>query len=77
VSPSGVARNARHFFCHNARCCLPQVVKIDSEKYPALSTKYRVQALPTIILFKDGQQVDRIEGLPNEAQLMDRIKYFI
>lgn len=53
------------------------MVKIDTEKYPALSSKYGVQALPTLILFKDGQPADRIEGMPNEAQLLDRLEYFL
>lgn len=36
-----------------------------------------LQALPTIILFKDGQPVDRIEGLLNEQQLFDRVSYYL
>lgn len=31
------------------------------------------QALPTLILFKGGQPVDRVEGLLTEAQLTDRL----
>jgi thioredoxin-like negative regulator of GroEL len=31
-----------------------------------------VEALPTIILFKNGQVADRIEGLPDAAQLTER-----
>ena len=36
-----------------------QVVKIDTEKYPSIADKYRIQALPTFILFKDGKPYDR------------------
>lgn len=36
-----------------------QVVKIDTEKYPAIADKYQIQALPTFILFKDGKPFDR------------------
>lgn len=36
-----------------------QVVKIDTEKYPAIADKYRIEALPTFILFKDGKPLDR------------------
>ncbi|KAG1676340.1 hypothetical protein FOA52_001135 [Chlamydomonas sp. UWO 241] len=54
-----------------------QVVKIDTEKYPALSSKYNVKALPTLVLFKGGQPVDRIEGMPQEVQLVDRLQYFL
>ncbi|XWS23546.1 hypothetical protein CRYUN_Cryun28dG0024000 [Craigia yunnanensis] len=36
-----------------------QVVKIDTEKYPSTADKYRIQALPTFIIFKDGKPFDR------------------
>lgn len=37
-----------------------QVVKLDTEKYPNIANKYRIAALPTFILFKDGEPSDRI-----------------
>lgn len=36
-----------------------QVVKIDTEKYPSIADKYQIQALPTFIIFKDGEPYDR------------------
>jgi len=36
-----------------------QVVKIDTEKYPSIADKYRIEALPTFIMFKDGKPYDR------------------
>lgn len=36
-----------------------QVVKIDTEKYPSIADKYRIEALPTFIIFKDGKPFDR------------------
>ena len=33
-----------------------QVVKIDAEKYPSIADKYKIEALPTFIIFKDGEQ---------------------
>lgn len=36
-----------------------QVVKIDTEKYTSIADKYSIQALPTFIIFKDGQPCDR------------------
>lgn len=36
-----------------------QVVKIDTEKYPSIADKYRIEALPTFIIFKDREPYDR------------------
>ena len=53
------------------------LVKIDTEKYPNIASKFKVEALPTIILFKNGQVADRIEGLPDAMQLTERLKYML
>ncbi|KAL2894277.1 Thioredoxin Y1 chloroplastic [Bienertia sinuspersici] len=36
-----------------------QVVKIDTERYPDIANKYKIEALPTFILFKNGEPSDR------------------
>ncbi|EPS66138.1 hypothetical protein M569_08641, partial [Genlisea aurea] len=51
-----------------------QVVKIDTEKYPEVANKYRIEALPTFILFKDGKPLDRFEGALGAEQLVQRIE---
>lgn len=40
-----------------------QVVKIDTEKYPSIADKFRIEALPTFILFRDGEPYDRFVSL--------------
>ncbi|KAM1381756.1 hypothetical protein ACFX2F_034302 [Malus domestica] len=51
-----------------------QVVKIDTEKYPSIADKYNIQALPTFIIFKDGEPFDRFEGAMTADQLVERIE---
>ncbi|RDX74462.1 Thioredoxin Y1, chloroplastic, partial [Mucuna pruriens] len=51
-----------------------QVVKIDTEKYPSIADKYRIEALPTFIMFKDGEPYDRFEGALTADQLIQRIE---
>ena len=36
-----------------------QVVKIDTEKYTSIADKYKIEALPTFIIFKAGKPSDR------------------
>ncbi|KAK6115071.1 hypothetical protein DH2020_007340 [Rehmannia glutinosa] len=51
-----------------------QVVKIDTEKYPSIANEYKIEALPTFILFKDGKPFDRFEGAMGADQLIQRIE---
>jgi thioredoxin-like negative regulator of GroEL len=53
------------------------VVKVDTEKYPALASRFSVTALPTMVLFKDGKVLDRIEGLPAKSELLARLRYLL
>ena len=50
-----------------------QVVKIDTDRYPTIATQYQIHALPTLVLFKDGQPVERIEGVVNANQLVPHL----
>lgn len=54
-----------------------RIVKIDTEKYPELATMYQIYALPTLVLFKQGQPVDRIEGVVQTPQLVQHLKTII
>ncbi len=51
-----------------------QVVKIDTDKYPGLASEYGIEALPTLVLLKNGQSVDRIEGVLQAPQLVQRLQ---
>ena len=44
-------------------------VKINVDESPGLAQNFQVQAIPTVIFFKDGKVADRITGLPAEADL--------
>ncbi len=54
-----------------------QVVKIDTDKYPNLATKYQIEALPTLVLFKDGQPAERIEGVLQAPQLIQHLSTLV
>jgi len=51
-----------------------QVVKINVDRYGALAMQHRVQAVPTLVLFKGGRPVDRFEGLLPAAGLLERVR---
>lgn len=51
-----------------------QVVKIDTDKYPQIASRYQITALPTLVLFRSGQPVDRIEGVMQAPQLIQHLQ---
>ena len=54
-----------------------QVVKIDTDKYPNLASKYQIEALPTLVLFKNGQPAEKIEGVHQAPQLIQHLSTLV
>ncbi len=54
-----------------------RIIKIDTDRYPQIASTHQIQALPTLVLFKNGQAVDRIEGVLQAHQLIDRVRQFL
>jgi thioredoxin 1 len=50
------------------------IAKLDIENAQESAQKYQVTSIPTIIIFKDGQEVDRIVGLKDKAALSNAVE---
>jgi thioredoxin 1 len=44
-------------------------VKVNVDESPGIAQNYQADALPVVLLFKDGTLADRISGVPTEADL--------
>jgi thioredoxin len=51
-----------------------QIVKIDTDKYPEIASQFNIAALPTLVLFKEGQPIKRIEGVIQPPQLIEQLE---
>jgi len=54
-----------------------RILKIDIDKNQAIANKFRIQAVPTLIIFKKGEIVWRNSGGMDKMSLMNQIKAFI
>jgi thioredoxin 1 len=50
-----------------------KVVKLDVDENPDVSGRYMVHSIPTLMLFKGGQMVERITGALPKPVLLNRI----
>ena len=50
-----------------------KIVKIDVDKNQELAGKYQVRGVPTMILFKNGQQLWRQSGVLQKAEIIQVI----
>ena len=50
-----------------------KVCKVNIDSNPALAAKYRVEAVPTFVVFRGGQVARRIEGAVPEAALAEAL----
>lgn len=53
------------------------IVKLDVDHAQRVASTYQVTSIPTLILFKDGKEVDRIVGLRNGKEIKEFILKFI
>ncbi len=45
------------------------VIKINTDQKPQIASRHGINSIPTIILFKDGQEVKRVQGALPEARM--------
>jgi thioredoxin 1 len=54
-----------------------KIVKLDVETNPSTVTRYNVRAMPTLLVFKDGEPVDQKIGYgPSRVQLTKWLESF-
>jgi len=51
-----------------------RIGKVNIEQYQSLAQQFKVRSIPTLILFKNGKEVDRFIGVKNKDFLLNKIK---
>ncbi len=54
-----------------------RIIKVDVDKNRATASQYRVQSVPTLILFRQGEVLWRTSGVVQKAELLATIVQFV
>jgi thioredoxin 1 len=54
-----------------------KVIKIDVDKNPAIASAYKIQSIPTLVLFRHGKVLWRQAGVVSAHVIESKIKSFL
>lgn len=47
-----------------------KITKVDIDEAPVIAAKFEVDVIPTLVVFRDGEEVGRIVGMADEEKLL-------
>jgi thioredoxin len=53
------------------------VAKLNVDDNPSITMRYNVMSIPTLLVFKDGQQVKRLVGAKGKGQLLQDLADYV
>jgi thioredoxin 1 len=53
------------------------VVKINVDENPRIASHYRIQSIPTLMLFRDGATVETVVGALGKNALLQRLNPYL
>ena len=69
---------APHF--EKAALALPlkaQFLKINNDDEQSLGARYQIASIPTVLVFKDGKEIDRFSGARDNVQIENWVKQYM
>lgn len=53
-----------------------KICKVNVDEEGELATEFGIRSIPTILVFKNGKEIDRIVGLREKEELVEKIKNY-
>ena len=54
-----------------------QFLKVNTEEEPQLGARFGIRSIPTLILFKNGKEIERLSGALSASRLQSWVKQYI
>ncbi len=54
-----------------------KIVKVDVDQSSELAAKYKVRSVPMMIVFKDGEEMERLLGFMTQDEISKKMKAYI
>jgi thioredoxin 2 len=54
-----------------------KIAKLNIDTNPATADRFRIQSIPAMLLFKDGEEIDRIIGAMPKSDIRQRLDRFL
>ena len=54
-----------------------KVVKLDTDQNPSTASQYGIRSIPTMMVFKDGRQVDMVVGAVPKTTLANTLEKYL
>ena len=53
------------------------IIKVNIDENQDLAMEYKIEVVPTMVVFKDGKPVNKLVGLVNESKIVDLMLNYI
>ena len=53
------------------------VAKVNVDEEPQIAAALSIRAMPTIVFFKDGEEIERLVGMGSKSTYSDKINYYL
>ncbi len=54
-----------------------RIINVNAQDIPGLTQQYDVQAIPTLLLFQDGKEINRFIGVHSKDTLLDAVNHLL
>jgi len=51
-----------------------KVAKLNTDENPMTASRFNVRSIPTLLVLKDGKEIDRIVGAAAKQEILQRLK---